>query len=377
MAASDEEMLRAVESYLSGRGDPVRLVAPGTAELSRRPLLGFRIERRFEERGKAGPRSMPGKKLRQISKRPTYTDLATHVVPVPPGFAPSPPVELVLAGSVAEVPCTGCKGGKQGCGSCGGHGRQDCVQKVTCTGCGGGSGSGGRGGGKGGPETCLSCGGSRTAGGPRNRPPSRTAVGQRVQCARCGSHNAACPRCAGRRTMDCPACDGTGLRPCDSCGGSKNVAHEECKGTGFFTTWTEAVITHPVTSDRERDPAPVHLWWPTYRRGAWRDTPLRDVTDKLPADLEDTHRARVEPHLARKQGEVRRRVALRHLPLARVTVNSDADWVYFAFPDRSEADAIKVVRRPSRPQVVRLAGIVSAAVVIGVLVTVLVVQAIG
>ncbi|WP_143666596.1 hypothetical protein, partial [Streptomyces reticuliscabiei] len=147
MATSDEEMLRAVESYLSGRGNPVRLVAPGTAELSRRPLLDFRIERRFEERREGVPRQMPGKKLRQISKRPTYTDLATHVVPVPPGFASSPPVELVLAGSVAEVPCVDCEGGKQGCVSCGGHGRQDCVQKVTCTGCGGGS--GGRGGGKG------------------------------------------------------------------------------------------------------------------------------------------------------------------------------------------------------------------------------------
>ncbi|WP_405536455.1 hypothetical protein OG787_25120 [Streptomyces sp. NBC_00075] len=361
-------MLRAVERYLSGRGDPsVRLLVPGTAELSRRPLLDFRIERRFEVRRGGVRQRVPGKKLKQISrKRETYTDLDTHPVDVPAGFAPSPTVILVLAGSIAEVPCADCKGGKQGCGLCAGRGTRDCAQKVNCTGCGGGT------------AACLSCGGSRTAYGPRNRQPSRTASGPRVQCARCGSHNAACPKCAGRQTMDCPDCDGKGLRPCDSCGGRKNVRHEECEGTGFFTTWTEAHITHPVAADRERDPAPAYLWWPTHRTGGWREAPLKDVTDKLPADLDESHRALVQPHLARKQREVRRRVTLRHLPLARVAVNASPKWVYFAFPERPEAGAgLKVVRRPARQQVVRFAATASAAVVIVVLVVWLTVKAIG
>ncbi|WP_105970412.1 hypothetical protein [Streptomyces geranii] len=360
---SDEDFLRAVERYFSAKGDSsVRLLVPGTAELSRQPLLDFRIVRRFEVRRGGVPQRLPGKKLKQVSKRPSCTDLATEQVPVPEGFGSSPRVELVMAGSIAEVPCADCEGGKQGCGDCGGRGTQDCVRKVDCAGCGGGD------------AACLSCGGSRTAFGPRNRQPSRTTSGPRVQCARCGSHNAACPGCAGRQIVDCPACAGTGLRQCESCKGATNFRHEECKGTGFFTTWTEAHITHPVVPDREQERARAYLWWPTYRQGGWRETPLTDITAKLPPDLPDDHRARVEPHLAHKQGEVRRRATLRHLPVARITVNDRPNWVYFAFPGRAGTETtgvVEVVRRPSRPRVVLGAGIATAVLVTAVLVALL------
>ncbi len=242
---SDEEMLQAVERYLSGQGRTVRLVVPRTAELSRQPLLDFRIERRYEKRRGGLPGRLPGKKLKQVSRRPSYIDLDTHPVEVPPGFAQSPQVELVLAGSIAEVLCPDCAAGKQDCEGCGGRGRIKCVKYVECTGCGGGG------------DACWECGGTgRPPVGPRNRRRPTNAQVMRVMCNRCGLPDAACPTCLGRKEMNCPACGAQGHRACDTCKGTKHVRHTQCDGTGFFTTWTGAVVTHPVDSDRERNRLP-------------------------------------------------------------------------------------------------------------------------
>lgn len=361
-------MLQAVERYLSVRGEPsVRLMAPGTADLSREPLLDFRIDRRFEVRRDGVQKRVPGRKLKQISRRPSYADLATHPVDVPAGFTPSPPVKLVLEGSVAEVPCPDCSAGKRDCDGCGGSGTQDCPKSVTCDGCGGGA------------DACWSCGGSRNRGS--RRPPAHVQAQARTRtdwCRRCGERNVACPKCVGSQAMTCPECNGKGRRRCDACNGSKRVQHKPCAGTGFFTTFVEAVITHPVESDRERVPAPAHLRWPTHWRAGWREKHLTNVTDKLPADLPEPLRALVEPQLALAEGEVTRGATLRHLPVARVTVDADPEWVYFAFPEREETGGgLRVVRRPARQRVVRWAGIASAAVVVAVLVTVLVMVATG
>jgi len=362
---SDEEMLQAVERYLAGRGNPARLVAPGTAELSREPLLDFRIDRRFEERHPGVPRRVAGKKLKQISKRPTYTDLATHHVPVPSGFLPSPPVKLVLAGSVAEVPCPDCAAGKRDCETCGGSGTQDCPKAVTCDGCGGGA------------DACWSCGGTRNRGS--RKPPANPQARAKTRtdwCRRCGERDVACPKCVGSQTMTCPDCNGKGRGPCGACEGAKRLEHKPCGGSGFFTTFIEAVITHPVESDQEQVPAPLHLRWPTSRAG-WRRAHLNNAIDKLPADLPETLRTRVEPKLALAERELARGATLSHLPLARVTVDADPDWVYFAFPERPEGATLKVVRRPARQRVIRLVGMVSAAVVVALLVTVLVLTTTG
>ncbi|MGW6007812.1 hypothetical protein [Streptomyces sp. NPDC055210] len=359
---SDEEMLQAVELHLGGNGEASRLIAPGTAELSARPLLDFRIDRRYEKRREGIQGSAPGKKLKHISKRPSYIDLATHHVPVPSGFAPTQPVRLVLQGSVAEVVCAECKGGKQSCGVCGGSGTQTCAESVKCKSCGGGS------------DACWSCAGTGKRG---SRRPSGNAQGKSRTdwCRRCGAHDVACPECVGNGTITCTVCKGTGRRACDACKGSKRFRHEACNCTGFVTTWTAAEISHPVGVDRERDRAPAHLWWPTYRTDGWREVSLKDVTDKLPADLPEPHRERIAPHLPRKEVEVRRLAVLRYLPVARVTVAADPDWVYFAFPDGPGADGgIKVIRRPARPRVVRLGGIAAAAILIAVLVMVLALQ---
>ena len=359
---SDEELLQAVESYLSGLGRSARLIVPGTATLTKHPLLDFRIVRRFEERRGGLERRVPGRKLKQMSKRPTYTDLATHPVDVPPGFARTPPVKRVLAGSVAEVPCGDCDGGTRACEGCRGSGTQDCVKTVTCDGCGGGS------------DACWSCGGTRNRGS--RKPPANAQV-RTDWCRRCGKHDVACPKCVGYGTMTCSVCDGKGHRSCDACKGSKRVQHKPCEGTGAFTTFTEAEITHPVRPHEERVRAPAHLWWPTRWRADWRKQHLNKVTDKLPADLPDPLRAQIEPQLPLAAREVARQATLRYLPLARVTVDADPNRVYFAFPDRSETGAIEVVRRPSRPRVVRLTSIASAAVAVAVLVTVLALTTLG
>ncbi|MFF3373307.1 hypothetical protein ACFYXF_10185 [Streptomyces sp. NPDC002680] len=344
----------------------MRLIVPGTAGLTRHPLLDFRIDRRFEERHGGLERRVPGKRLKQISKRPTYVDLPTHPVDVPAGFAPSPPVKLVLGGSVAEEPCPDCAAGKRDCDACGGSGTQDCPKRVKCAGCGGGA------------DACWSCGGTRNRGSRKPPANARTQARTRTDwCRRCGAHDMACPQCFGRQTMTCRVCEGKGHRPCDACGGSKRVRHKPCAGTGFFTTFVEAVITHPVQSDQERVPTPAHLWWPT-RRAGWRRESLSNATDKLPADLPDTLRTQVEPQLARAKREVARRATLHFLPVARVMVVGDQEWVYFAFPERPETGGtLKVVRRPAKQRVVRLAGIAATAVVIAVLVAWLAVRAVG
>lgn len=327
-------------------------------------MLDFRIDRRFEVRGKPEQALVPGRKLKRISEFPTYTDLDTLDVPVPAGFAPSLPVTLVLAGSIAEEQCPGCEAGRRDCVPCKGSGTQDCPQTVKCPGCGGGA------------DACWSCAGTRKKG--YRKPPAKARSKPRTDwCRLCGEHDVACPKCFGEKTKVCRLCKGTGHKSCDTCGGRKRVEHKLCAASGYLTTFTKVVVDHPVEPDPKQIPAPLHLRWPT-RRAGWRWETLTDVTDKLPADLPETLRTEVEPLLTFAKGEVAREVTLGHLPVARVTVESDPEWVYFAFPERPETDGgLKVVRRPARQRVVRLAAIASAAVVIAVLVTWLVMKAIG
>ncbi|WP_405819458.1 hypothetical protein OG241_29570 [Streptomyces sp. NBC_01390] len=368
MTTSDEDVLRAVERYLSGRGRDVRLVVPTTARLTRRTLLDFRIVRRTVVRGRPVPRSIPGKRLSEISKRPSYTDLATHPVEVPSGFAEATPVTLVLEGSVAETPCRDrdCDGGKVDCTECGASGRVDCPKTVKCRGCGGGV------------DACWSCAGTEKKGTRKPPANARSNQARTDWCRLCGEHDVACPKCLGKRTKPCGVCKGKGFRTCDTCDGDKRLKHGPCGGSGFVTTFTEVEIRFPVERDKVRVRDLPHLWWPTSpSRASWREKRLTDVTDKLPADLPDTLRARVEPKLALINGEATREATLRYLPVARVTVVDDLEWVYFAFPDRQGPDALKVVRRPSKQVVLRVSGIAAASVVIAVLVTVLVVSAIG
>ncbi|MGW3651509.1 hypothetical protein [Streptomyces sp. NPDC000878] len=316
----------------------------------------MRIRRRFEEWGKPEEREEPGRKLKQISRRPAYTDLGTRVVPVPAGFARSDPVTVVLAGSIAEKECPDCDAGWLACDTCKRSGTQKCPETVKCPGC------------RGGTDACWSCGGTGKK-GHRKPPPKGQRKARTTCCRRCGEHDMACPECFGEQTKQCPLCNGTGNRSCDDCNGNKRVKHKRCEATGYLTTFTAVVIKHPVVPDPKRILPPAHLWWQT-RRAGWRQEILTSPAAELPADLPETLRPEVERRLAFAKREVLREATLRFLPVARVEVVGDPEWVYFAFPERpGTGGGLKVVRRPARQRLVRLAAIASTAVVIAVLVT--------
>jgi len=284
---------------------------------------------------------------------------------VPEGFAQTPPVKAVLAGSIAEKQCPGCDEGWLECDACEGSGTQDCPEKEKCRGCDGGA------------DACWSCGGTGKRGS--RKPPAKGQRKARTDfCKLCGEDDVACPDCSGEQIKKCDRCNGTGHRPCDECKGRKRFEHDRCEGFGHVTTFTEVVINHTVKpTPKGRIPAPAHLWWQT-RRAGWRQEILTSPAAELPADLPETLRPEVERRLAFAKGEVLRKATLRFLPVARVEVVGDPEWVYFAFPERPGTDGgLKVVRRPARQRVVRLAGIAATAVVIAVLVAWLGMKATG
>ncbi|MFC3573337.1 hypothetical protein ACFOZ0_08640 [Streptomyces yaanensis] len=355
---SAEEILRAVEQHVSRHGISARLTSPGTADLSWQSLLDCRIVRSIETRDE---RSMKDKGRRaDLAERPTYTDLAEHPVDPPADPDTSQRLELVLLGSLDEVPCEGCEGGRKECVACRGRGGRACPEFVKCDGCGGGI------------DACWDCDGTGRP-RPRGKPtePRPAGAPQRVRCVRCHRPDSACPTCLGRGRTDCTVCKGAGFVECQSCKGAGRVKHVQCGGAGLFTTWTGAVISHAPEVKTVEEPAPLYLRRPrdATAKGHWHGTTLTSTTDKLPDDLAPEHRAMIAPHLSVKENEVGRRVTLRHLPLARVTAHADPDRVYFAFPSRT---GIEVVERPSRQRVVHFTAIGSAAVAVAVLVLVLV-----
>ncbi|MGW1714253.1 hypothetical protein [Streptomyces sp. NPDC002156] len=357
-------MLRAVERYRSERGRSEYLLVPGAAHVIPHPLLEFSVKRRLVVPGKPEDRKEPRRKAKEISRLPTYTDLDTLEVPVPSGFDPPYEMKMVLAGSIRGEPCPDCDAGALDCGACKASGKQDCQKRVKCKTCGGGA------------NACWSCGGAGKRGS--RKPPAKAQNKVRIHwCELCGADDMACPDCRGTQTKKCPDCDGTGHRACVECKGSKRVEHKPCAGSGYFTFYTRVVIDLRVTPDSKRIQAPTHLRWQA-RRAGWRQEILTSPAAELPADLPETLRTEVESRLALAKGEVLREATLRYLPVARVTVEGDPEWVYFVFPEPPEAGGgLKVVRRPARQRVVRLAGLTAAAVVIAALVALLAMQVTG
>ncbi|MFD8030918.1 hypothetical protein ACFV3F_19615 [Streptomyces sp. NPDC059717] len=354
---SAEELLQAVGEHVARHGISVLLTSPGAAHLSWQSLLDCRIVRSVEERSEREMRTTG--RRRDIAERPAYTDLASHPVETPADPVTPLRLELVREGSLGEVSCEGCEGGRRTCGRCTGNGRLACEKFVSCDGCGGGI------------DACWECDGT---GRPRRRgnlTGSRPVDGpQRARCSRCHRPDAACPKCLGKGRVDCPACRASGFVECSACRGEGRVKHTECAGTGLFTTWTGAVISRTADQRKVEEAAPLHIRSATDGAGAWRRSVLTGVTDKLPDDLEPVHRTLIEGHLALAKNEVGRRVTIRYLPLARVTVHADPDRVYFAFPSST---GIKVVERPSKQRVVRFSAIASTAVAVAVLLLLLVV----
>ncbi|GAB7108619.1 hypothetical protein JCM4814A_69330 [Streptomyces phaeofaciens JCM 4814] len=330
-APSEEELLQAVERYASRRG-----AVMGTASLTWQSVFECRIvrsiERREERQVRAKGRKRPG--------APTYTDLAAH--PVTPPLDPGTRQEVVLVreGSPAEVECGDCVRGKRDCAACEGSGRRSCPRHVECAVC------------RGGPDACWECEGTGrpTTHRARRTAPRPEGAPERSACRRCERPEVACPGCLGERRVPCPACRGTGAVTCGTCRGARRLRHQECGGTGVFTEWTQGVVTH--TPDTDQVKAARYPFLSRLRKGRWHAAELTRATDKLPDFLEDVHREQVEPLLARREGEVRRRVTLRHLPLVRVVFAAAPDSIYYAFPGRT---GVVVVHRPSRESVTGLA----------------------
>jgi hypothetical protein len=292
-----------------------------------------------------------------IAERPTYTDLATYPVDPPADPGTEQRLELVREGSLEEVACEGCEGGRRTCGRCGGSGRLACDEFVKCAGCGGGI------------DACWECDGTGRPRSHRRTAQPRPADGpQRARCSRCHRPDAACPKCLGRGRTECTVCRASGFVECPACRGAGRLRHGECAGTGLFTTWTGAVISRTPEVRRVEQPAPLYIRQWADGAGDWRRTVLTSVTDKLPDDLEPEHSAMITHHLAPGPNEVSREVTVRHLPLARVTAHADPDHVYFVFPSRT---GIKVVERPSKQRVVRFTAIASTVVAVAVLVLLL------
>ncbi|MFF8971463.1 hypothetical protein [Streptomyces sp. NPDC014995] len=359
---SDEEVLQAVERYLARHRITTRLSVPGAASLAWRSVLECQVHRSIERR-KERPQQAKGPRGRNkdIADRPSYTDLDAY--PVEPPADPSRPqvVRLVREGSLDEVACEGCVGGRKDCDTCEGRGGTDCPAWVECEVC------------RGGPDACWECDGTGT---PRTRrartatrPRREGAPARAARCRRCDGADVACPKCSGEWKWRCPTCKGKGLAPCDTCKGAKRVTHRGCDGTGRLTVWTEGVITHTPDLDRLE---PVYPRFSRLKTGQWRTAELTSATGELPDFLEDAHLKQVTPLLAVKEREVRRRVRLRYLPLARVQASADPHHVYYAFPALS--GDIEVIRRFSRRRLVALAWAAVAVAVVAVVVTVTVLR---
>ncbi|MET9059985.1 hypothetical protein ABZX99_19435 [Streptomyces antibioticus] len=350
-APSREEILKAVERHIARRGGGVHVTAAGAADFSWQSLFDCQVLRSIERREETS-RKEKGRRAGP-ARQPTYTDLDAYTVPPPahPGLAKR--YELVREGSLDELECPDCEDGRKDCATCEGRGGRDCPRDVECAVC------------HGGPDTCWECDGT---GHPRSRraraaaaPRPDAAEVERATCSRCRRPDVACPSCRGRRQTTCAVCSGTGLAPCADCKGARRVRDEACGGTGRFTVWTQGVITHTPDREETKVSAPAFL---RVRTDQWNHRTLRDVGAELPDFLDDEHRKLAAPLLAVKDGEILRRVTLRHLPLARVALRADPDRVYYAYPGPG---GIVVHRRPSKERVTAL---VWAALTVVALVTV-------
>ncbi|MER5430712.1 hypothetical protein [Streptomyces sp. NPDC002588] len=336
---SREEILQAVERHVSRRGAGVALTSAGAADFSWQSVFECRIVRSVERREETHRRE----KGRQSApaKRATYTDLDTHPVPPPGDPARTQRFVLVREGTLDELVCEDCEGGRKDCDVCAGRGGQDCPRHVECEVC------------HGGPDACWECDGT---GHPRSRRGRKTAVRpqgaeepERAACRRCRRPDVACPNCLGERQTRCPVCTGSGTAPCTACKGAKRVRDEACGGTGRFTVWTEGVITRTPHTEETKVSAPPFL---RIRTDKWHDRTLNTVDAELPGFLEDEHHKLATRLLIARDGEIRRRVTIRYLPLARIAVRTDPDRVYYAYPG---PDDIVVCRRPSKERLTALA----------------------
>ncbi|MCX4791073.1 MULTISPECIES: hypothetical protein [unclassified Streptomyces] len=354
-ALSDADILEAIARHIGRPGQGPRLTG---ADIARQPMLDLRIVRCLETRT-TREESRPG--TYDTSGRPMYEgDLRDHPVEPPKDPAVSRTVELVLRGSVRTVPC-GCDGGRQPCSRCRATGKLRCDIGPVCPACKG-------------VDPCTWCDGT----GKRRKdrvgvePAREDPAAGRTACVKCRKPRTACPECQGWGAKKCPRCDDTGFRPCPVCEGERTAAHTPCDGTGLITLWTAGSVKQ--APDRALlklpDPAPpLRVRQQTGRADVWERVTLVSAGDPLPEGLDPAHIKAVGSALVPRQREVARRVDIRWLPLAAVTIPDDPDHVFYVFPGREGAEVLPIW---SRRRSLRVAAVVAVVVVLVLLVVALV-----
>ncbi|MFB7364846.1 hypothetical protein [Streptomyces hydrogenans] len=399
---SDDDILAAVRRGLGAAGaDDAAFPAAG-ARITRHLLVAGEIVRCVETRTE-GTAFHAGS--RDLSDLPEYDDLDRYPIPAPadPGAARST-LRLVRRGSVAARACSTCTNGRKPCARCDGAGDVGCRTHVPCSGCEG-------------RLCCLACEGTgKRAREAADRPQAETAA--RVRCRKCGADEVACGKCRGAGQKKCGVCRGTGSRTCPDCEGGGTVSHDFCAGTGRYVEWTEGVVVREPVVDtvEESSGLPARAFGWTNEADAWgrvdhvgedafpphdtatglaggtglaKATDLAKATGLDPApgtpgttgsttpaptpasgttptpDLSEVA-ARLKPRLARRDGEVARRVRVRYLSLARVTHDDHPHRVYVVVP-RRPAPRVVTVRSPRRAW--RLAGLAVLVLVAAVAVS--------
>ncbi|MFJ3813311.1 hypothetical protein [Streptomyces sp. NPDC090056] len=345
---SDEDVLAAVRRRVEERGGTGPF-SPGEAVVTRHLLIEGRVLRSLETRAEE-ERFHQG--FVDLSDRPVYgSALDSYRIPPPEDPAVETTLRLVRRGSVDDRPCD-CGNGLVACDRCKGSGELPCVPAEACGGCQG-------------VASCLWCDGT----GRRSRPTyGRPDAGQqgrvgRVRCGQCGTANSACADCGGRGRTTCVRCGGSGSRACSDCDRTGTVPHRRCGGTARTVTWTEGVVTRSPLDVKVRIASPdlpYGAWKSARDHGAWTDVRVVGARSVLARDTDGEVAGTLEPWLVRHEGEVARRVTLRHLSLARVTLASDPHRVFFVVPGH---DGPHVAAWPSGNRVRLIAAVALAALV--------------
>ncbi|MGW4164807.1 hypothetical protein [Streptomyces sp. NPDC004788] len=364
---SDEDVLAAVLRSLKQRGAPARALRPEEAKITRHLLVEGEIVRSIESRSEK-PQLHRGPL--DLSERPVYeSDIDEHVIPAPRDPATRVTHTLVRRGTVRDRSCDACSNGLVQCGRCLGAGDLRCEPWVPCETCRG-------------LDSCLRCDGTgrRTRKNPKGPDGSDRAENsdgsgrdeeERVTCKQCGARDSACATCGGRGKQHCSRCGGKGTRTCPKCSGDGTGACERCAGTGRLVTWTEGVIdwkpdTEPITPAAE---LPYRAARQARERGDWTPVEASGEQAPLPADTAAEVVRLLTPRLRPRPREITRRISVRHLSVARVTLAEDPHHVHFVIPTTS---APYVLRVSSPRRVWQLAGIALAALVLVAVVTILV-----
>ncbi|WP_433890383.1 hypothetical protein [Streptomyces sp. CA-111067] len=347
---SEQDVRAAVQRHLDGRPGAAEVGLAGPAALTWCPLLEGTTERLIETRTESRQTQDGAVDLAKhpVSKLPVYEVLDDYGLDAPVHPFAATTVKLLKQDSLNDRLCP-CGNGRVTCSRCQGQGHVPCEVTMSCTGCRG-------------LDPCVRCQGT----GKRRKYATARPGGVRTTCRECGAEGAACAECQGKGRIGCTDCGGRGRRDCPDCKRTGTVVHPQCKGTGGSVTWTQGVIARRVHKARIRLPAngvPLAARLLARDAGRWQKiTVSRD--EKLPEDLADQF-PDLPPRLNRRPGELARHTALRHLPLARITVPQQPNWVYYVFPGEH---APHVRALPSRQRTWQFGGAALAVLALVVLV---------